>query len=73
MSISDLANKIEQRVYQLEENLELTYSEIFTTVCQENNLNSSTLQEALGCDCPHGLIGFIKGLKESEISGYLKK
>lgn len=68
-----LANQIELRVNQLEENLGLTYSEIFRTICRENNLNSSTLQEVLGCDCPYGLSGFIKELKESEILIYLNK
>lgn len=65
-----LADQIELRVTQLEENLELTYSEIFTTVCQENNLNALALEEVLGCDCPHGLIGFIQESDESEVSGY---
>lgn len=69
----EIANKIEQRINQLEEDLELTYSEIFTTVCQENNLDYSALEQALGCDCPHGLTGFIKGLEKSENSDYLNK
>ncbi|MBC1237240.1 MULTISPECIES: hypothetical protein [Nostoc] len=68
-----LAQKIELRVQKLETNLELTYSDIFTTVCQETNLNSLALEEVLGCDCPHGLIGFIKELNESEVSDYLNK
>ncbi|MBD2457722.1 hypothetical protein H6G80_27080 [Nostoc sp. FACHB-87] len=68
--MAELSRIIQLRVEELETNLELTYSEIFTTVCQENNLNALALEEVLGCDCPHGLIGFIQESYESEVFGY---
>jgi hypothetical protein len=71
--MNELAKKIELRVEELDKNLEMASSELFSTVCQENNLNSSILEEALSCDCPFGLIGFVKELEQSEISDYFNR
>ncbi|MBD2496738.1 hypothetical protein [Nostoc sp. FACHB-280] len=71
--MAELSRIIQLRVEELETNLELTYSEIFTKVCQENNLNALALEEVLECDCPHGLIGLIQDSDESSILGYLNK
>lgn len=69
--MAELSHIIQLRVEELDKAIELTSSKIFSTVCQENNLNSSILEEVLGCDCPFGLIGFIQGLEEPELCCYL--
>jgi hypothetical protein len=61
-SSKELINLIEVRISELSENLELTSEDIFEIICQEYHLNADFLKEALGCECPFALIGFINEL-----------
>lgn len=52
-------NKLTIRVDELSQDLEITYEQIFDTVCEENFLDSNSIAEAFGCKCPFALIGFV--------------
>ena len=55
-----MAAQIESRVNELDEALELSYSEIFQMICTEFGLDADHYASELGCQCPFGLIGYLK-------------
>ncbi|MDZ8227844.1 MULTISPECIES: hypothetical protein [unclassified Nostoc] len=63
---------IEGRVWELDQNLELTTEEIFEIVCQEYHLNPELIEKELNCKCPFALAGFLREFKPLELSYYLK-
>ncbi|RCJ18461.1 hypothetical protein A6770_33025 [Nostoc minutum NIES-26] len=71
--MSNFSERIETRVQELDANLDLSSSDIFNTVCNENNLSTVLITQELGCECPFALIGFVNELEQSEISFFLAK
>jgi len=67
----ELASLLEVRLWELDENLELTTEDIFDILCQEYQLNADSIETALSCKCPFALTGFLKELQDSEIANYL--
>ncbi len=67
----ELASLLEVRLWELDENLELTTEDIFDILCQEYQLNGDSLEKELSCKCPFALTGFLKELEDSEIANYL--
>jgi hypothetical protein len=63
---------IEGRVWELDQNLELTTEDIFDVVCQEYHLNAKLIEKELNCKCPFALAGFLSELEPLELSYYLK-
>lgn len=61
---------IEERVWELEQNLELTTEDIFNAVCQEYNLNAELIEKELNCKCPFALTGFLRELERTEVSEF---
>jgi hypothetical protein len=59
---------IEERVWELDQNLELTTEDIFEIVCQEYHLNAELIEKELNCKCPFVLTGFLKELANSEMA-----
>ena len=59
---------IEGRVWELDQNLELTTEDIFDVVCQEYHLNAELIEKELNCKCPFALTGFLSELKTLELS-----
>ncbi len=70
LSSKELINLIETRISELNQNLELTNEDIFKIICQESHLNAYFLEEALGCQCPFALIGFINELDFNDFLHY---
>jgi hypothetical protein len=70
LSSKELINLIETRISELNQNLELTTQDIFQIICQEFKLNADFIEEALGCQCPFALIGFINKLEFNEFLNY---
>lgn len=62
---------IEGRVWELDQNLELTTEDIFEIVCQEYHLNADSIETALSCKCPFALTGFLKEFENSDMTEYL--
>ncbi|MEH1861873.1 MAG: hypothetical protein V7K77_08825 [Nostoc sp.] len=61
---------IEERVWELDQNLELTTEDIFDAVCQEYHLNAELIEKELNCKCPFALTGFLRELQRTEVSDY---
>jgi len=61
---------IEGRVWELDQNLELTTEDIFEIVCQEYHLNAELIEKELNCKCPFALTGFLSELERTEVSDY---
>ncbi|MHC5747583.1 MAG: hypothetical protein ACYTXT_38055 [Nostoc sp.] len=56
-------NLIEARVWELDENLELTTEDIFDVVCQEYHLNAELIEKELNCKCPFAIKRLFKGVR----------
>ena len=54
------------RVNELDEDASLSLTQIFETVCVEFRLNSTELQEDLGCADPFAMIGFLAAEYEGD-------
>lgn len=61
---------IEERVWELDQNLELTTEDIFNAVCQEYNLNAELIEKELNCKYPFALTGFLRELERTEVSEF---
>lgn len=66
----DSIHLIEGRVWELDQNLELTTEDIFDAVCQEYHLNAELIEKELNCKCPFALTGFLRELEGTEVSDY---
>ncbi|HEY9830533.1 MAG TPA: hypothetical protein V6D26_08140 [Stenomitos sp.] len=66
----ELASAIEVRLWELDENIELTTDEIFDILCQEYQLNADSLEKELSCKCPFALTGFFRELERTEVDYY---
>jgi hypothetical protein len=66
----ELASAIEVRLWELDENLELTTEDIFDILCQEYQLNADSLEKELSCKCPFALTGFLRELERTEVDYY---
>jgi hypothetical protein len=53
---------IEERVWELDQNLELTTEDIFDAVCQEYHLNAELIEKELNCKCPFAIKRLLKGV-----------
>jgi hypothetical protein len=69
----ELASLLEVRLWELDENLELTTEDIFDILCQEYQLNGDSLEKKLSCKCPFALTGFLRELERTEITDYFSK
>ncbi|MGF1939129.1 MAG: hypothetical protein RM347_033065 [Nostoc sp. ChiQUE02] len=70
LSSKELITLIKARISELDQNLELTTQDIFLIICQEFNLDADFLKEALSCQCPFALIGFINELELPDFLNY---
>lgn len=50
---------IAARLTELDDEMELSLSEIFDVLCTEFDLDGASISETLGCKCPYGLVGFL--------------
>jgi hypothetical protein len=66
----ELASAIEVRLWELDENLELTNEDIFDILCQEYHLDGDSLEKELSCKCPFALTGFLRELERTEVDYY---
>lgn len=67
----ELASLLEVRLWELDENLELTTEDMFDILCQEYHLNADFIETALSCKCPFALTGFLKELQDLDIANCL--
>ncbi|MBD2496694.1 hypothetical protein [Nostoc sp. FACHB-280] len=68
----ELASLLEVRLWELNENLELTTEDMFDILCQEYHLKADFIEKTLSCKCPFALTSFLKELQNLEIANYLE-